>query len=252
LSSNIEAVIGFGSVVLFAILVLFFSSRKIRTNFPPIFRKITTINKVKRAIGLAVEDGSRLHVSLGSANLIDPSITSAFVGLSALNRIGQLTSTSDLPPITTGGSGGLFLLSQGVLKTISVETNTQAFYNPNYAKITGVTPFSYALGTMESIQDQGINGNVYIGNFSTEAAFFCDQRNEKETITLCGSDSISAQSIFYAMTPDALLGEELFALPAYMQFHPSHQASLRVQDIFRILISLVMVAGVALKIAGVL
>jgi hypothetical protein len=155
LSSNIEAVIGFGSVVLFAILVLFFSSRKIRTNFPPIFRKITTINKVKRAIGLAVEDGSRLHVSLGSANLIDPSITSAFVGLSALNRIGQLTSTSDLPPITTGGSGGLFLLSQGVLKTISVETNTQAFYNPNYAKITGVTPFSYALGTMESIQDQG-------------------------------------------------------------------------------------------------
>jgi hypothetical protein len=250
--SSIEPLIGLGLVALFTMLVLFFSSRKIRAKYPPVFRKITAINKIKRAIGLAVEDGSRLHVSLGSARLIDPAITSALVGLSTLNRIGQLTSTSDLPPMSTSGSGGLLLLSQNTLKTISVETNTQAFYNPNYAKMSGVTPFSYAIGTLESLQEQGINGNLYIGNFSTEAAFLCDQPGEKETITLCGSDSILAQSIFYAMAPDSLLGEELYALPAYMLFHPSHQASLRVQDIFRFLIGLVIVAGVALKIAGIL
>ena len=105
--SSIEQVIGFSVVVFFTVLIIVFSSKRVRNRYPASFRKIEPINRLKRAIGMAVEDGSRLHISLGSAQLTDPSNTSAMVGLSTLHRVGQLTSTSDLPPICTTGSGSL-------------------------------------------------------------------------------------------------------------------------------------------------
>jgi len=249
--SSIEQVIGFSVVVFFTILVFVFSTKSIRTRFPASFRKIEAINRLKRAIGMAVEDGSRLHISLGSAQLTDPSNASALVGLSTLHRVGQLTSTSDLPPICTSGSGSLLILSQDALKRISVDTNTQAFYDPNHASMAGATPFSYAVGTMESIVDRGVNGNVLIGNFGTEAGLLCETLN-KARVSITGSDSITAQSIFYAVTQDTLIGEELYALPAYLAANPTHQASLRVEDVFRMVIGAALIAGSVLKVLGIL
>jgi hypothetical protein len=249
--SSIEQVIGFSVVVFFTVLVIIFSTKSIRTRFPASFRKIEAINRLKRAIGMAVEDGSRLHISLGSAQLTDPSNASALVGLSTLHRVGQLTSTSDLPPICTSGSGSLLILSQDALKRISADTNTQAFYDPNHASMAGATPFSYAVGTIESIVDRGVNGNVLIGNFGTEAGLLCETI-DKARVSITGSDSITAQSIFYAVTQDTLIGEELYALPAYLAASPTHQASLRVEDVFRVVIGTALIVGSVLKVLGIL
>jgi hypothetical protein len=249
--SSAEQVLGFSIVVFFAILVVIFSTKAIRNRYPPIFRKIETINHLKRAIGMAVEDGSRLHVSLGNAQLTDPSNTSALVGLSTLQRIGQLTSTSDLPPVCTSGSGSLLILSQETLKKISIDTNARAFFDPNHAGMVGATPFSYAAGMMEYINDSGVNGNVLVGNFGTEAGLMCETL-DKARISVTGSDSITAQAIFYAATQDTLIGEELYALPAYLAASPMHQASLRVEDIFRIVVGAGMIAGTILKVFGII
>lgn len=249
--SSVEQIIGFSIVVFFTILVIIFSTKAVRNRYPPIFRKIEPLNRLKRAIGMAVEDGSRLHVSLGNAQLTDPSNTSALVGLSALHRIGQLTSTSDLPPICTTGSGGLLVLSQDTLRKISIETNTRAFFDANHAAMAGATPFSYAAGIMDFIDNSGVNGNVLIGNFGTEAGLICESLN-KARISVTGSDSITAQAIFYAATQDTLIGEELYALPAYLAAGPGYVASLRVEDIFRIVVSGGMIAGAILKIIGLI
>ena len=143
------------------------------------------------------------------------------------------------------------ILSQDTLKRISVDTNTQAFYDPNHASMAGATPFSYAVGTIESIMDRDVNGNVLIGNFGTEAGLLCETL-EKSKVSITGSDSITAQSIFYASTQDTLIGEELYALPAYLAANPTHQASLRVEDVFRVVIGIALIAGSVLKVLGIL
>lgn len=248
--NNLELYLGLTIVVVFTTLIIIFSSKRIRVKYPPAFRKIEAINRLKRAIGMAVEDGSRLHVSLGSAQMTDPANTSALIGLSTLHRIGQLTSTSDLPPIATSGSGNLLVLSQDTLKKISIETNTQAFYDPNHASMPGATPFAYAAGTMRAIDNSGVNGNILVGNFGTEAGLLCETL-VKAKVAITGSDSITAQAIFYAATQDTLIGEELYALPAYLSANPAHQASLRVEDVFRIAIGIALIAGALLKVIGI-
>lgn len=244
--------IGFLVVLLTAAGTIFFASKKVRTKYPPAFRKIPAIGKLRRAIGLAVEDGTRMHVSLGNASLTDPANTSAFVGLSSLHRLGQLSSTSDQPPICTSGNGGFMLLSQDVLKAVSAETNTRELYDPDHGQLTGITPFSYAVGAMDVLREPGVSANILIGNFGTEAGFLSTTSEANTDFTLAASDSITAQSIFLATTKDVLIGEELYAIPAYLAYNPIHLASLRVEDILRWLVGIALIAGAILKLLGIL
>lgn len=63
----------------------------------PVFREIPAFFRLRKAVGRAVEDGSRLHVSLGRGSLATPQGAAGLAGLSALRRLADLTSTSDLP-----------------------------------------------------------------------------------------------------------------------------------------------------------
>ena len=250
--SNSESIIGLIVVLLTAILIIILSSRKVRLKIPPVFRKIAAIQKLRRAIGLSVEDGRRMHVALGNASLSESSNPSALAGLSALHRLGQLSSTSDMPPVSSSGDGGFTILSKDVLHAVSLDTNTRELYNPDHGQMTGVTPFSYAVGALSIVNEPAVNANILIGNYGPEAALLTTLSEERESFTLAVSDSIVAQSVFFATTRDVMIGEELFAIPAYLAYNPVHLASLRVQDIFRLLVGIALVGGAVLKVIGIL
>jgi len=243
-----ETLLGAGVVAVFILLELFFIIRKAKAKSAPVFRRMAGAGRLRRAVGLAVEDGTRVHISLGSASLIDPSNSSALTALSALNRIEQLTSTSDLPPMCTSGNGGFQILSQDVLKQNTVETNRRDQLDPNLAHLSGATSFAYAIGTLDAMHESGTSTNVFLGSFGAEAGLICDAAEENQSYTLAGSNSIVGQAVFFAMADDPLIGEEIYALPAYLGAGWAHQASLRVQDIFRLCIILLLLGSLVLKV----
>lgn len=244
--------IGFIVVLLATAGTILFSMKKIRSKYPPTFRKIPAIGKLRRAVGLSVEDGSRIHLTTGSADLTDPSNTSALVGLSSLHRLGQLSSTSDQPPVCSSGNGGFALLSKDVLRVVSEETNTRELFNPDHGQLTGISPFTYAVGALEMVKDPAVSTNVIVGNFGPEVGFLSIASEEKGAFTLAASDSITAQSIFMATTKDVLLGEELYAIPAYMAYNPVHLASLKTEDLLRWLVAAALIGVSILKLLGIL
>jgi hypothetical protein len=63
---------------------------------------------------------------------------------------------------------------------------------------------------------------------------------------------LSGQAALYAAAEEPLLGEEVFALPAYLKAGPVHHASLAVQDLLRWGIILVLLGGSVLKFLGIL
>lgn len=244
--------VGFLLVLATAAGIFIFSSKKVRARYPALFRKIPAITLLKRAIGLSVEDGSRVHVTLGNADLTDTANTSALVGLSALHSIGQLSANSDQPPVSTSGNGGFALLSKDTLRATAAETNTRDFYDPDLGYLAGATPFSFALGAMDVIDQGEVKTNVFIGSFGVEAGLLATRAEESAPFTLAASDSIVAQSVFLATSRDVLIGEELYAVPAYLAYRPAHIASLRVQDLLRILTGGALLIGAFLKGLGLI
>jgi hypothetical protein len=70
-------------------------------------------------------------------------------------------------------------------------------------------------------------------------------------IVIGASDDLAGQSVLFASSQDALIGEELFAAGAYIGTGASHAASLTVQDILRWIIILALLVGSFFKLAGV-
>jgi hypothetical protein len=242
--------IGLGVVLFVVCFMAIFAFLQQRTPFS--FRKIPAFPRIRRAVSLVVEDGTRLHVSLGRGSLLTPFGAAAYPGLSLLRRLGEITSLSDRPPITTSGDALLNLVAQDTLRTAHEAVSVDQNFDANNGRLTGLTPFSYAAGVMPSIRDEAISTNVLIGNFGVEVGLLTEAAERQNASIIAASDNLPAQAVLFAASADPLIGEELFAAGAYVQAGSMHAASLVVQDIMRWLIIIIIIAGAILKTIGVL
>jgi hypothetical protein len=221
-----------------------------RRRSPATLRVIDAYERLNKSVGIAVENGTRLHISLGRGNLFTARGGSALVGLAMLRRLTERTSVSDRPPIVTSGDASLTILSQDTLQSGFRAAGAEDQYRFSTGRLTGLSPFSYAAGTMPVIRDENVSTNIFIGDFGNEAALLTEEADRANTNLIAASDNLSAQAIFYASAQDPLIGEELFAAGAYVGAGASHEASLNVQDILRWLIILAIIIGAGLTMLG--
>jgi hypothetical protein len=244
---------GLAIVGLVAILMAVFAFYHRRSPFS--FRNIRAFARVRRAASMVVEDGTRLHVSLGSASILTQAGASALAGLALLRRLAEITSISDLPTVATTGSGELNMLAQDTLRTAHESVAVDQTFDMNHARLTGFTPLSYAAGVMPSLRDENISTSVLIGNFGPEVGLLVEAADRQNAPVIAASDSLPAQAVLYAASAEPLIGEELFAAGAYLQTGAAHSASLVAQDVLRwLIIVALVVAAIAggLKSVGIL
>ena len=241
-----------GLVVVLIVAGLLLGLTFIRRKAPPVFREIPAYTRFKRAIGISVEDGTRLHVSLGRGGLQTPHGAPALAGLAMLRHLTEQTSVSDEPPIVTSGAGDLAILSRDTLQAGYKAAGAEDLYNPATGRLTGLTPYSYVAGAIPAIRDEDVSANAFIGHFGPEVALLTDAADRANRLAVAAADDPAAQAVLYAGVDDPLIGEELFAAGAYLNAGISHQASLQVQDILRWAIILILLGGSALKLLGVI
>jgi len=221
-----------------------------RRRLPATLRPIAAFERLNRSVGLAVENGSRLHVSLGRGNLFTARGGSALAGLAMIRRLAERTSVSDRPPIVTSGDASLAILSQDTLQSGYRAAGAEEQYRLNTGRLAGLSPFSYAAGTLPVTSDETVSTNILMGDFGAESALLAEAADRENSNLIAASDNLSAQSIFYASSQDPLIGEELFAAGAYVGAGASHEASLHTQDILRWLVILAVLGGSLLKLFG--
>lgn len=219
---------------------------------PISFRAIPAFRQIERAINLVVEDGSRLHVSLGRGNMLTPFGAAALAGLSMLRKLGEVTAMSDNPPVATSGDGVLNLVAQDTLRTAHEAVAKDKPFDMNRGSLTGLSPFSYAAGAIPTIYDEQVSTNVLVGNYGVEVGLLTDAADREGSAVVAASDNLPAQAVLYAATPGSLVGEELFAAGAYYKAGDLHAASLLVQDILRWLIILAMLLGAIVVGSGLM
>jgi hypothetical protein len=232
----------------FLLLVITLWKRK----SPARLREIPALTQLYRTLGLSVEDGTRLHISLGHGGLLDARGGSALAGLAILRHIAERTSVSDKPSVASAGDPALGLLAQDTLQAGYQAAGVGELYVPTTGRVTGLSPFGYAAGAMNISQNENVSTNIMIGHFGAEAALLTEA-SDRENISVIGtSDDLSGQAVLFANTQDALIGEELFATGAYLGAGPTHVASLTVQDILRWLVILVLLGGAFAKFLGII
>jgi hypothetical protein len=239
-----------GIVAFGAILLLVIALWKRRS--PARFREIAALTRLHRAIGLSVEDGTRLHISLGHGGLLDARGGSALAGLAILRGIAEKTSVSDRPAVASAGDPSIGLLTQDTIQAGYQAAGAGELYTPTTGRVTGLGPFGFAAGAMHITRNENVSANIMLGNFGPEAALLAEASDRENVVVIGASNDLAGQSVLFAGSQDALIGEELFAAGAYIGAGASHAASLTVQDILRWVIVIALLGGAFAKFAGVI
>ena len=239
-------------IIILASAVLLFAITLWKRKSPANLREIPALTRLYRTLGLSIEDGTRLHISLGSGSLLDARGGSALAGLALLRHIAERTSTSDKPSVASAGDPTLGLLTQDTLQAGYQAAAVEELYVPTSGRVTGLSPFGYAAGAMNIMKNENVSANIVVGHFGSEAGLLAEASDRENMILIGASDELSGQSVLFANTQDALIGEELFAAGAYLGAGPSHIASLTLQDILRWFVILALLGGAAAKLIGVI
>ena len=237
-------------LVFVGLVVIFFATGRSRTIRD--LREIPAFMRLRRSIGLAVESGARVHVSLGRGGLLGFPAGSALVGLTMLERIARAASSSDRPTIATSGEGTLGFLTQDVMRSAYQSVNAESRYDAGAGRLSGLTPFSYVAGAIPVILDEQVSTNVFVGNFGSEVGLLTEASEQKGGLTIAGSDHLPAQAVLIATAQEPLLGEEVYAGGAYLGAGAFHIASLRAQDVLRWVVIGVILVGAFAKLVGLL
>ena len=240
--------IALGVLIFAAVLLFLFTLWRRRS--PATLRRIDAYDRLNREVGLAVENGTRLHISLGRGSLFTARGGSALAGLAMLRRLAERTSVSDRPPIVTSGDAALTILSQDTSQSGYRAAGAEEQFRVSAGRMTGLSPFAYAAGTIPIARDENVSANILMGYLGAESALVAEAADRQDSSLIAASDNLSAQAIFYASAQDPLIGEELFAAGAYVGAGASHEASLQVQDVLRWLVILTILGGAALKLLG--
>jgi len=251
-----RGLIGMGFLLFFLITLLLYAyilyKGDWRSRRDARLRNMPGFAKLKNSINKAVEDGQKLHFSTGWGNIASKYSAIAYVEMSILRRITRTISLGDKRPVATSGEGSLMLANQGAMRNAYHNAEAIEHYDYLSSQISGLTPFAYASGTMIVIQDHKPPANVLLGHFGSEVGLIVNASEDIDSLTLAGSDDLTAQALLFATANEPLIGEEAYAGGAYLHAGLMHIASLHAQDFIRWLIVLIILAGVTLKFMGIL
>lgn len=244
--------LAFGVLLLFALFLVFHTLR-LRGQNPaqaPL-REIEALRNLPETVGVAVESGRRLHLSLGSGQIGQADTATTLAGLNAASLIASVAVVSDKPPIITSADGAAMMLAQDVLKQVYRQQNAADRYDSDSARVVGLTPTAFATALMPLMKDEAVGGNVLIGPVGTEAILLTEAASRAHVTTIAGSDNPAAQAVLFATADHPVVGEDVYAVAAYLGRNRAHVASLRAQDWMRAILAGAILIGAVLKSLGI-
>lgn len=239
-----------GVFLLLLITALYFFTRRaralLRVGKRPPLRPLRAFERLSETAGIAAESGRPLHISLGTGAVGDTSTIESMAALTLLDSLAGQAAAYDAHPVVTVGDATLLLAAQDRLRQAYGRLGYEEGYLSTDVQLIAPEPTAYAAGAMGLVSMEKMSGNVMVGAFGEEYLLLGEAGAHHNPDQVAGAADLGVLPLVYATSETPLLGEEMFAAGAYMGQWPSHIGSLFAQDWARLLIILVIIAGVVL------
>jgi hypothetical protein len=231
--------------LIFAGAVLWYITRA-RRGAKMYIRPIPGLSAVDEAVGRATEMGRPIIFIPGTGDLDE---IQTIAGLSILGRVARVTARYATPlrvPV-------LYPLPMAAAQ----ETVREAYFDegveyldPQTVQYVAGESFSYSARVGGMMLRERPAAAVYMGQFTAESLLIAEVGQSTGAIQIAGTASPDQLPFFIAACDYTLIGEELYAASAYLSGDPRMLGSLKGQDLMKVLIAAVVVAGTIAVSAG--
>ena len=207
--------------------------------------------QLQEQVGLAIESGRRLHLSLGRGGLERAHTPTSVAAQHAADTLIEASVRSGTPPDMSVGDATLLAPAQDALQT-NYEARRRLDYEPEQVAFVAphTAPIAYATGTAVLIDHAEIGSTIVLGRVGREMAYLAENNTRQEITQVLGTDDPEGMAVAVAYTASPLLGEELLAAEATLKESPDALAGLQLQNILRWLVVLLLLTTAVLAFLG--
>jgi hypothetical protein len=248
-SITIEGLWSVAGLAAFALL-LFILTARARRGRPFAMRPLAAVERIRAALGRAMETGEEMHVALGTGRLNDLSAADTLAGLYLVSHLARRGAVAEVPVRVRVADPTALAGVLAVLQAGAVSAGYPEAFEPDQAEFVAPTPLAYGVGLAEGLQEEPIAANAMVGRFGPEVLLPGQAGIERGLVQIGGTSAPSMQPLFLGSTDVPLVGEEIYALGAALG-RPEHTGSLATQDVFRALLAFGIVIVAVLGLLGI-
>jgi hypothetical protein len=211
-------------------------------------REIPGLQAVEDAIGRATEMARPLLYTPGWGGDIQRPTTIASMNI--LSQVAEKTAQYDCRLVYPTHDPVIMTVAQEVISESYARAGHADRYRQDDVSYVSSSQFGYAAAVDGMISRLKPASVFLLGTFEAESLILAETGNSIGAIQIAGTDSTIQLSFFIVACDYTLIGEELFAASGYLSGDQSILASVRAQDIMKvILIVLLLVASVWTTVA---
>ena len=240
------------SGLLFFIIALVFTVYYLASKKVSYIRRVPAIDAIEEGIGRATELGKPVIASCGmSPSGID---ASTVAGLSMLSYIAKLCARNDLKLLAPmGGSEESYTtmeLARDLVETqYKLEGKGESFNLDDMPFLSG-RQFAWASAYCGMMLREKPATNIMVGVQYASAVYISEVGHEVGAMVVSGTTYLSNIACLAASSDYVMIGEEMLAAGAYLSRDPGQLATIRTQDIMKIVLIGILALGVIMLSVG--
>jgi hypothetical protein len=227
------------SIISFAVIIYAVMSLRNGKEFH--IREIPGLKAVEEAVGRATEMGAPILFTPGYGGDIQRPTTIA--SLNILATVAEKTAEYDCRLIYPTHDPVIMAVAQEVVKGAYYKAGYPDRYNPDDIFYISSSQFGYAAAVDGLISRNRPASIFLLGTFEAESLIMAETGNSIGAMQIAGTDSTIQLAFFIVACDYTLIGEELFAASGYLTRDKSILASIKAQDLLKIVIGIFIVAA---------
>lgn len=211
-------------------------------------RRISGLDSMEEAIGRATEKGKPILFVPGIGDLDD---IQTIASLTILSHLAQRSAEYNTELIVPCRFSMVLSAAREVVKEAFMKAGRLDAYKPDNVFYLTDDQFGYVAGIDGIMLREQPAANFFLGSFYAESLILAETGFSTGAIQTAGTAQAHQLPFFVVSCDYTLIGEELFAASAYLSRDPQQLGSLKGHDFGKLMVILLIIAGVILEIAGI-
>ena len=235
-------------VILILAISLWYYTTRIKKNPENVFiRRIAGVDAIEDAVGRSTEMGRPVLYVTGTDDIQN---IQTIASLLVLGRVAEMTAEYDteikvanLYPLT-------MVVAEEIVRQGFAEAGRIDAHKPENVMFISSEQFAFAAGINGMILRDRPATNIYLGRFFAESLILAETGFVTGAVQIAGTAEITQLPFFIAACDYTLIGEELYAVSAYLTREPGLLAMLKSTDLVKLGLLVLLFAGMVGSLFG--
>jgi hypothetical protein len=232
----------FSAIVVVAMAAaIFYYIRRIKRDPETIYvRRIPGVDAIEEAVGRSTEMGRPVLYVTG---VDETQNIQTVASLLILGHVAEMIAEYDTDIKVANAYPLTMVLAEEIVRQGYANVGRSDAHRPENVMFITPEQFAFAAGVNGLILRERPATNIFLGRFFAESLMLAETGYVTRAIQIGGTAEITQLPFFVAACDYAILGEELYAVSAYLSREPQLLAQLKTTDLVKGIVILLIIAG---------